>query len=159
MDSTNGTPAGRVYDDGVTRWRDQDWLRRETEELLTGLSWAQRGARGFAPAVDVVRLAEPPELIVDVELPGVDPDDIALSLSDGVLAVEAIRRRPPRPQAVYQQLELAYGRFRRLIEVGEDADPSRARASYERGVLTVRIPLLARPRQSVRVSINVVRRT
>ena len=48
------------------------------------------------------------------------------------------------PGARYQQMEIEYGAFQRRIELGEDVDPARASASYERGLLRVVLPLAER---------------
>jgi HSP20 family protein len=74
-----------------------------------------------------------------------------------VLVVSGLRRRRPPGSAVYQQMELDYGPFERRVPVGSDVDPSGAEANYDRGLLTVRLPVLAAPPAPVRVVIAVVR--
>lgn len=138
---------------------DVDWLRAEMDELFSDLARSGRrvARRGFRPAVDVYRSADPAEVVVIVDLAGVDPDDIELTLADGVLAIAGLRRRRPARSAVYEQMELDYGPFERRVAVGNDVDPAGAQASYERGLLRVRLPALAAPTEPVRVVIAVVR--
>ena len=136
-----------------------DWLRAEMDELFSGLTRSGRrvARRGFRPAVDVFRGGEPAQVVVIVDLAGVDPDDIELTLADGVLAIAGMRRRRLTRSAVYQQMELDYGPFERRVAVGEDIDPAGAEAGYDRGLLTIRLPVLATPPAPVRVVIAVVR--
>ena len=80
----------------VSVGRDLDRLRSEMSELLSH-RWQSRrlgGRRGFEPAVDVVRVDEPPFLTVLCELAGVETADIQLSLTSGVLTIAGVRRRP-----------------------------------------------------------------
>lgn len=129
------------------------------DELFSDLARSGRrvARRGFRPAVDVFRTDEPGEVVVTVDLAGVDPGDVELTLSDGVLAIAGLRRRRPPGSAVYQQMELDYGPFERRVAVGGDVDPSGAEATYDRGLLTIRLPVLAGAQAPVRVVIAVVK--
>jgi HSP20 family protein len=78
---------------------------------------------------------------VHLDLPGVEPDSIDLNVEQNVLTVRAER---PAPQAEGQEMAAAerpYGVFRRQLFLGEMLDLDRIEASYEAGVLTLRIPL------------------
>jgi HSP20 family protein len=149
----------RDYDGGMARRRDLDWLRDEMDELFADLARTRRRAlrRGFSPAVDVYRSGDPPAVTVTVDLAGVDPADIELGFAEGILTIAGQRRRAHGEGALYQQMELDHGAFERAVRVGDDVDPARAEATYDRGLLTIRLPLLARPTPPVRVVISVVR--
>lgn len=129
------------------------------DELFSDLTRSGRrvARRGFRPAVDVFRSSDPPEVVVIVDLAGVDPDDIELTLTDGILSLAGVRRRRPARSAVYQHMELDHGPFERRVMVGDDVDPAGAAASYDRGLLTIRLAVLASPPPPVRVVIAVVR--
>jgi HSP20 family protein len=127
------------------------------EELFADL-WQvfpfSRGLRrGYRPQVDVYRSDDPPALTVQVELPGVDPDDVRLIASPQALLVAGERRRP-RDCGHYQQMEIDYGPFQRQITLSVDIDPEDASATYERGILTIRLPIAPRP--SPRESVTIV---
>jgi HSP20 family protein len=133
-------------------------LSSEIEELFAELWQVPRFARtrqGFRPHVDCFRTDEPAELTVVIELPGVDPDDVEVVASPGSLVVSGERRRPATPGRHYQQMELDYGRFQRKIALDEDADVARAHASYDRGLLTVVLPVAVRAPRPQRVAIVV----
>jgi HSP20 family protein len=137
-----------------------DQLQNEIQELFADLWQVPRfsGLRaGFRPQIDCYRTEDPPELVVLVELPGVDPASIELVVAEGMLLVAGERTRPRCAGQVYQQMELDYGPFRRQIQLGDDIDVANAHATYEQGILKVVAPIAPRPRPTARVSIVVTR--
>ena len=61
------------------------------------------------------------------------------------LLISGERRRPSVQGAVYQQMEVEYGPFQRQVRLSEDVDPERATATYDRGMLTIVLPIVERP--------------
>ena len=143
----------------MTSRRDIDWLRGEIDDLFSELWQVPRfAARGsFRPQVDCYRTEDPPEITVVVELPGVEPEDVQIVATPQALLVAGERRRPPGDRRVYQQMELDYGPFRRELLLGDDVDPEGGRASYERGLLTIVLPLARRAPKTATVAIQVRR--
>jgi HSP20 family protein len=143
----------------VEKRRDIEHAAEEIEQLFADL-WQvfpfSRGLRrGYRPQVDVFRSEEPPLLTVQIELAGVDPDDVQLVASPQALLIAGERRRP-KDCGHYQQMEMDYGPFQRQITLAEDIDPEEAVATYERGILTVRLPIAPRPapRESVLIAVR-----
>ena len=97
---------------------------------------------------------DPPALHVVVELPGVEPSELQVVAADRVLVVAGVRRRPPL-RGRYQQMEIEYGTFQRRIPLDEPVDTSAATARYEHGMLTVVLPIAARPPKVERVTITI----
>jgi HSP20 family protein len=143
----------------VEKRRDFEHAAEEIEQLFADLwqvfPFSRSLRRGYRPQVDVYRSDDPPTLTVQVELPGVDPDDVQLIASTQALLIAGERRRP-KDCGHYQQLEIDYGPFQRSITLAEDIDPEAATATYERGILTVRLPVAPRPapRESVSISVR-----
>ena len=138
--------------------RDLEHAADEIEQLFADL-WQvfpfSRGLRrGFRPQMDVFRSDDPPTLTVHIELPGIDPEDVKLVVSAQALLVAGERRRP-KEGGHFQQMEIDYGPFQRQITLAEDVDPEQATATYERGMLTVRLPIAPRPTPRESVSITV----
>jgi HSP20 family protein len=122
---------------------DIDRLHDEIRELVDDLWQVPRfvaGRRGFRPNVDCIRSDDPPALHVIVELPGVDPKSIRVVAADRVLVVAGERCRP-KLSGRYQQMELEYGSFQRRISLAEPVDTAAATARYEKGLLTVELPI------------------
>jgi HSP20 family protein len=145
----------------VEKRRDFEHAAEEIEQLFADLwqvfPFSRTLHRGYRPQVDVYRSEDPPTLTVQIELPGVDPDDVQLIASPQALLIAGERRRP-KDCGHYQQMEIDYGPFQRQITLAEDIDLEEAIASYERGILTVRLPIAPRPTPRESVTI-VVRRS
>jgi HSP20 family protein len=113
--------------------------------------------RGFRPQVDIYRTDEPRAVHVVVELPGVDPDAVHVVASGTRLVIAGERARPRCEGQTYQQMEIDYGTFERHVVLPEPVDTSAAEATYDRGLLTVVLPLAVRPAREERVPIEVRR--
>src|SRR6187200_918908 len=128
-------------------------MRREMDELFgdvferTGLAPRRRG--GFSPAVDVFYEDDPPRAVIHAELAGIDPDELTLEIEGRELVLAGHRRPSESEGRVYQQLEIDFGPFRRVIGLGADVVEDDARATYRDGILRIELPLVrseARPR-------------
>jgi HSP20 family protein len=118
-------------------FREFDWI---TEELMNG-----RRARQIP--VDAYRRGN--EFKVHLDLPGVDPGAIELTVDKDVLNVRATRRWIRSEDDQMQVTERAQGEFQRQLFLGEGLDREHIAATYEDGVLTVTIPVVeqAKPRK------------
>jgi HSP20 family protein len=126
-------------------------MRREMDELFGDVFERRRGirGRGFSPRGDVYYTDNPPRAVVKVDLAAVDPADVGLEIRGRQLLIAGERRPTEAGGRLYQQIEIEYGPFRRVVELGADVVADEASASYVDGVLRVEIPL-ARPEESVR---------
>jgi HSP20 family protein len=122
-------------------------MRREMDELFGdvfggGGRSLSRGA--FSPSVDVYYVAEPPRAVVRAELAGIRASEIELEVRGRELIL-AGQRRPAGAdeERLYQQLEVQHGAFRRVVALGADVDAEAAKATYEDGMLTVELPIVA----------------
>jgi HSP20 family protein len=137
---------------------DIDRLSSEIEDLFSELWQVPRFVRtrqGFRPQIDCFRTDDPPELTIVVELSGVDPEDVEVVASPGSLVISGERRRPGAPGRHYQQMELEYGRFQRQVALDPDVDITEARATYDRGLLTIVLPVTSRAPKPQKVAIEV----
>jgi HSP20 family protein len=113
-----------------------------------------RPRAGFSPPVDVYYADEPPTAVVSVEVAGADPDSLNLEVKGRDLVVSGVRRAGQSQGRLYQQLEIAYGPFRRVVSLGADVNPDGARATYDDGILRVELPLVARDARARTVPIE-----
>ena len=96
----------------------------------------------WVPAVDIHEYADRFELYVD--LPGVDPSRVELTLEGGVLTLAG--QRPPQSsdksedEPQYQRAERGHGYFFRRFVLPDTVDSDKVNATGKNGVLTVRIP-------------------
>lgn len=82
---------------------------------------------------------------VHLDLPGIAPDSIDLSVEQNVLTVRAERPAPEVPESEMVTAERPHGVFRRQLFLGETLDVEHIEAGYDAGVLTVRIPVAEQP--------------
>jgi HSP20 family molecular chaperone IbpA len=102
------------------------------------------------PAVDVYETAT--EFIIEMELPGVDGQDIKVLLFSSRLEVSGFKRELGAPHGSrYSRLERAYGAFRRDVVVPGAVDAEQAVAALENGVLTVVLKKPPRRRRDVEI--------
>jgi HSP20 family protein len=135
--------------------------RDEIEELFADLWQVPRftgSRRGFRPNVDCFHTEDPHALTVVVELPGVDPQSVRVVVGgERLLVIAGERKRPTGPGRTYQQMEIEYGTFERQVRLVEDVDPKRASASFDKGVLTVTLPVVEKPPPAGRYRITIER--
>lgn len=134
-------------------------MRREMDELFGdvfggGLAGGAGSRGAFSPAVDVYYVADPPRAVVRAELAGIRAAEIELEIRGRELIL-AGQRRPggADEERLYQQLEVQHGPFRRVVALGADVDADAAKATYEDGMLTVELPIVA-PAGSISVPIR-----
>ncbi|MFJ9902722.1 Hsp20/alpha crystallin family protein [Streptomyces sp. NPDC101152] len=103
--------------------------------------------RPAAMAMDAYRAGD--DFIVHFDLPSIDPETIELDVERNVLNVRAERRNPAPEGAELLVAERPTGSFTRQLFLGDTLDTDRIDASYEAGVLTLRIPVAeqAKPRR------------
>ena len=90
-------------------------------------------------AMDVIQ--EGDDLIVHASLPGVEPDDIQVTLEDGLLTIKGETGSESEEQkADYLLRERRFGRFHRALRLPNSVDAEKAQPSYANGVLTVAVP-------------------
>ncbi|MEV6959708.1 Hsp20/alpha crystallin family protein [Streptomyces sp. NPDC051207] len=108
-------------------------------------------ARPAAMAMDAYRSGD--DFVVHFDLPGVDPESIELDVERNVLNVRAERTWPAPEGAETIAAERPTGTFTRQLFLGDTLDTERIDASYDAGVLTLRIPVAeqAKPRR-IRIS-------
>ena len=137
---------------------DFEQLQDRIDELLTGRSMTSSiravGRAGAFPALNVG--SSPDAVEIYAFAPGIDPKSIDVSVEKGILAIagERAAANGNAPAAmggernVYASERFA-GKFRRVIALPEDAEPSRVEATYRNGVLKVVVPKResSKPRQ------------
>jgi HSP20 family protein len=124
--------------------------------LVAELWHGQFGARqhGLWPPVDSYRTEDPPQFVVVVELPGIDPEQVQIVLQDGALVIAGERKRPNKCDRRYHQMEIDRGPFERRVQIHEQVDAEAASATYEQGLLQIVLPVSKRPSGAVRVPIE-----
>jgi HSP20 family protein len=122
----------------------RDFDRLAQQFLSSPGTWS----RPSAMPLDAYRSGN--EYVIAFDLPGVAPDAIELNIERNVLTVRAERRPNPVGEDVEMQVaERPLGVFSRQLFLGDTLDTEKVSASYDAGVLTLRIPVAeqAKPRR------------
>jgi HSP20 family protein len=107
----------------------------------------------FSPRVDVVEGDK--EVTVSTELPGMDEKEIEVSLSHGVLTISGEKREEKEDKGKnYYRMERSYGSFQRSIPLPGEVDEEKAKATFNKGVLTITLPKTAKAQAHKRIPIR-----
>ena len=99
----------------------------------------QGGGRMWAPALDISERKD--AYVVTVEVPGVNPDDLDITLEDGLLTIQGERQfTQESTEQQFHRVERRYGSFRRSITLPSQVQADAIEASFENGVLEVVVP-------------------
>lgn len=125
-------------------------LRREIDRLFESTFARGQGARNeWVPAVDIRETDQ--VLSFEVEVPGIDPEEVEVTAADGVLTIHAEKAEQLNgaEDGRYHLTERNYGSFMRRFQLPQGVDGDKIEANVDRGVLQVRIPkaLLPEPKK------------
>jgi len=120
-------------------FRDLDRITEQFDQM-----W-----RRTASAVPMDAYRHGNEVILHLDLPGVDPDAIDLTVERDTLTVTATRSWERKEDDEVIAAERPHGSFTRRILLGESLDSSKLEANYDRGVLILTLPVAeqAQPRK------------
>lgn len=118
------------------------------DSFVSPLSWRSLESDAISPALDVHQTAD--EIVVTASLPGIKPEDVEITLTGQTLQIRGELRadeKVERDQYLYR--ERRYGTFSRQLELPVRVEGDRSQATFENGVLTLRIPKAeeVKPRQ------------
>jgi HSP20 family protein len=108
--------------------------------LEFGPKWDEFPALGeWAPSLDLSETKE--ALVVKLEVPGMDPADIQISLQENLLTVKGEKKQEKEEKDErYHRVERAYGAFTRTVRLPVAVDSSKVVAAFKNGLLTVTLP-------------------
>jgi HSP20 family protein len=118
----------------------QERMNRLLQESLGGpLDDVPSPSGHWVPLADVYETAD--RFLVQVELPGLEPDDFEVQLQGTTLTVRGERRMQAsaRPDS-FHRMERSYGSFARSFTLSDEVDAERLSANYGDGLLSIEIP-------------------
>jgi HSP20 family protein len=132
--------------DGLTRWdplREMLTLREAMDRLFSesfvrpGSAFPVLGMEG--PAVDMYQSKD--EVVVKAAIPGVKPEDIDISVTGDLLTIKGEMKEEEKiEEGSYIRKERHYGQFVRELNLPTQVNADKAKAEFEHGVLTLRLP-------------------
>ena len=112
--------------------------------------WDDRNERtvNWAPAVNVYEDKE--SLYVETQLPGIDMKEVNISVADRTLSIHGERKvEHEGNKDGYHFREAQYGTFARSFHLPKYVNPNEAKATYDNGVLVVKVPIQEEARPKV----------
>ena len=132
----------------IVRWepfREFTTLQNEMNRLFNTVFEAPTPGNGGAtmrrwmPAMDLVETDD--HFVLRADLPGMKEDDVKIEFDDGTLTVSGERKAEHESKNEgYYRVERAFGSFSRSLTLPQGVDPEAVEASFDKGVLEVRIP-------------------
>ncbi|SHF49074.1 heat shock protein Hsp20 [Caldanaerobius fijiensis DSM 17918] len=119
----------------LIRWNPSDeWLTFPFDFRIPSL------IQGFnRPRMDVSENEK--EVIATAEVPGIDKNNIEINIQDNILEIKGqTTKQEEKNQQNYYMSERYYGAFSRRIVLPAEVDADKATATFENGVLTIRMP-------------------
>jgi HSP20 family protein len=135
----------------------QNQMNRLFEGALHGWPSESNGTTGttsWVPAADIYESDN--ELVVNLDLPGIDPKMVDLRVENNVLTIRGERQfEEKQNQDSYHRVERSYGAFARSFTLSTAVDPEKIRASYKAGVLSITLPKAeaAKPKR-IQIAVN-----
>jgi HSP20 family protein len=129
----------------IVRWeplRELNSLQSEMNRLFSTAFDAPSGSsvmRRWVPAMDLVEAGD--QFVLRADLPGMSEEDIEIELEEGTLTVSGERKadHEQREEGFYR-VERSFGPFSRSLTLPKGIDADAVSASFDRGVLEIRIP-------------------
>ena len=130
----------------LVRWepvRELHTMQQEMNRLFNSFfdapTAAGNGPRRWVPAMDLVELDD--HFVLRADLPGLGEEDVKIEITDDVLTLSGERRfeHETRKEGFFR-LERGAGSFSRSLTLPEGVDADAVSASFDKGVLEVRIP-------------------
>ena len=131
----------------IVRWepfRDivttqQDLNRLFNEIFPRRLSGEELSTYTWAPSVDIYEKDD--ELMLQADLPGVDPKDVEIRIEDGTLYLKGERKQQKEvKEEDYHRVERCYGAFARSFSLPGSIDEAKVKAEFKDGQLTLTMP-------------------
>jgi len=130
----------------VARWNPfsemnllQNQMNRLFDTALQGWPNDGNGATNWIPATDIYESDN--ELIVNLDLPGVDPKMVDVHVENNVLTIRGERQfEEKQNRENFHRIERSYGTFARSFTLSTAVDADKIRASYKAGVLSITLP-------------------
>jgi HSP20 family protein len=100
---------------------------------------ANTGSERWAPAMDLVEADD--HFLLKADLPGLSEEDVTIEVQDGTLTISGERKSEhEKREKGWYRVERSFGRFSRSLTLPEGVDADKIDASFDKGVLEIRIP-------------------
>ena len=154
---------------GLRRWeptevpfggfrRQMESLHKEMDRLFDEMT-SEPARRAFNPQTlghdlvmpDIDEVEDDKAFHVSIELPGMDEEDIDITLAGRVLTIRGEKKEDEKEEGKeFYRRERTYGAFRRTLELPGEVDETKIEASFKKGVLTIGLPKTAEAQEKIK---------
>lgn len=123
----------------ITRYEPWGLLSQLQKELERGAAEGSTATAEWAPTVDIKE--EKDKFVIQADIPGVKPEDIDISMENGVLTIKGEKKTEAETEREgYKRVERTYGSFYRRFSLPDSANADAISAVSRHGVLELSIP-------------------
>ncbi len=130
------------YED-MERWFDDFFSRRWMHPFRHGwLDWPEMEIPAFkmrSPKVDLIDRED--EIVIRAELPGVNKDDLDVSMTENNVTIRAVTKHEAKEEkGQYYRREMSRGEFQRTLALPGNVDTDKAKATFKDGIMELKLP-------------------
>jgi len=120
---------------------------------MAPFGWFDEAWQGFSPRVDVVESEK--DIQITAELPGLDDEDINITVSNNVLTLSGEKKEEKEDKGEnYYRMERSYGSFHRSVQLPCEVNSDKAEATFKKGILNITLPKVIEGRESKKITIK-----
>jgi len=141
-----------VYDMSIVKWspmKELEDMRRDMERLFEEVfeparrrrHWWPKSPEGGVVVPNIDMYDRKTEIVVKAELPGVERDNIDLTITRDAITIKGeIRREEETKEEDYYSREISYGNFMRSVALPAEVESEKAKATFKNGILEIVLP-------------------
>lgn len=123
----------------LSPFREMETLENQIQRIFNEFPFRNKMSGSFTPAIDLRE--DEKNLYLTVELPGIEKEDVKISLHNDLLTISGERKREEKKEEEnYYHLEMCYGAFNRAITLPVEVDSERIEANFKNGILKIQLP-------------------
>jgi HSP20 family protein len=128
-------------------------LQREMDRLFNDFMKPLRADFDFYPRVDAYETDD--KVVLELEIPGVQKDELKITVEDGVLKISGEKKTERDEKGRnYRIVERSFGKFERAFIIPDYVDVQKISAKYNNGVLTLEMPKKKEEKPALEVKIE-----
>lgn len=119
-------------------FREIETLENQIQKIFNDLPLTRKMSGSFVPSIDLRE--DEKNLYLTAELPGIEKEEIKISLHNDLLTISGERKREERKEKEnYYHLEMCYGTFNRSVTLPVEVDNDKIEANFKNGILRIQM--------------------
>ncbi|MDI6803658.1 MAG: Hsp20/alpha crystallin family protein [Bacteroidota bacterium] len=120
-------------------FREIETLENQIQKIFNDFPLTRRMSGSFIPSIDLRE--DEKNLYLTAELPGIEKEEVKISLHNDVLTISGERKREEKKEKEnFYNLEMCYGTFNRSVTLPVEVDNEKIEANFKNGILKIQMP-------------------